>query len=418
MAQRSVIDLVVIGADAAGLAAAACAARAGAKVALAPTGGEVVDDGFVAEPPNFIWRLLDLHQYDLRFEDPGDDTTLFSAKATLSTGADARATADGLAAREPALAFLWPGFVEELTLAAGRAAEDRGNLAPGRFMSANAALDDYFDDEDLKTHLVSALVSRFGLAGDEAGSAQALASLSGAGRRRTLRRALDDALKSAALAAGVDIRDERLQAVRRADGKSWTITMADGRDLRARDVMASSAVIGEAAGLRITSAGSPLLRRAGAEATIRIRYDRRPKLSGRDAAARYFTATSREQIRRARNAMTEGRIAEDAPLTFEFCGKDVIARAPYCPARLRENGHFREWTGQDRQILARHATKEIERLFGDVGTPREIEATIGPDAAAGLRRRSFDAPAIHAPAPSHDDIGAAAALAMEIVRRD
>lgn len=416
MAPRTFIDLFIVGADAAGLAAAACAARSGAKVALAPTGGECVAEGLVAEPPNFVWRLLDLHQYDLRFEAPSGEATALSPTSLVATGADARGTAEGLAAREPSLEFLWPQFVEELSAVA--AAGGRGNLSPGEYQSANAALDDYFEDEALKTHLVSALVAPFGLAGDEAGSAQALVSVAGWSRRRTLRRALDDALKSAALAAGVEIREERLDAVERVDDKFWKIVLEDGRDLRARDAMASSALIGEAAGLRVAASGSPLLRRNGAEATIRIRYDRRPKLPGRDWRVRYHNAANRRQILRARDSMNAGRLAEEPPFSFEFAGKDVIARAPYCPARLRENGHFREWTGQDRQILGRQATDEVERLFGDVGNAREIEVTIGPDAASGLRRRVFDAPAILAPAPSHDDIGAAAALAMEIVRRD
>lgn len=416
MAPRTFIDLFIVGADAAGLAAAACAARSGAKVALAPTGGECVAEGLVAEPPNFVWRLLDLHQYDLRFEAPSGEATALSPTSLVATGADARGTAEGLAAREPSLEFLWPQFVEELSAVA--AAGGRGNLSPGEYQSANAALDDYFEDEALKTHLVSALVAPFGLAGDEAGSAQALVSVAGWSRRRTLRRALDDALKSAALAAGVEIREERLDAVERVDDKFWKIVLEDGRDLRARDAMASSALIGEAAGLRVAASGSPLLRRNGAEATIRIRYDRRPKLPGRDWRVRYHNAANRRQILRARDSMNAGRLAEEPPFSFEFAGKDVIARAPYCPARLRENGHFREWTGQDRQILGRQAADEVERLFGDVGNAREIEVTVGPDAAGGLRRRVFDAPAILAPAPSHDDIGAAAALAMEIVRRD
>jgi hypothetical protein len=416
MAPRSVIDLFVAGADAAGLAAAACAARSGAGVALAPTGGESLSEGFVAEPPNFVWRLLDLHQYDLRFEAPAGDATMLAGDEIVETGAETRETATKLAARHPTLEFLWPQFVDEL--AAASSTGGRVNLAPGEFQSANDALDDYFDDEDLKTHLVNTLISQFGLAGDEPGSAQALSSVVGWGRRRTLRRALDDALKTAAVAAGVEIRDERLHKVQRVDGKLWKIVMEDGRDIRARDIMASSALIGEAAGLRIGTSGSPLLRRNGAEATIRIRYDRRPKLAGRDWRVRYHTAANRRQIARARDAMNAGRIVDQPPLSLEFAGKDVIARAPYCPARLRENGHFREWTGQDRQVLGRQAAEEVERLFGDIGAAREIDVTIGPDAATGLRRRLFDAPPILAPPPSHDNIGAAAALAMEIVRRD
>jgi hypothetical protein len=183
--------------------------------------------------------------------------------------------------------------------------------------------------------------------------------------------------------------------------------------------MASSALLAEAAGLRVDAGGTPLRRRSGTQATIRIRYDRKPKLSAKDAAAGFFIAADRQAIIRARNGMIEGKLEDEAPLAFEIRGKEIFARAPFCPARLVDNGETREWTGQDRQILGRQTAAFIEkRLPGVTGTPREIEVTIGPDVASGLRRRSFDVPPTPAPAPSADPIGAAAALALEISRRD
>ncbi len=204
----------------------------------------------------------------------------------------------------------------------------------------------------------------------------------------------------------------------RADAKQWKAATDAGRDLRAKAVMASSAMIGESAGLRIGCGGSPLLRRNGAAAVIHIRYDKRPKPPGGNSGP-FFTAADRQSLIAARNAMIEGKIEENAPLSFEIDGKDIIARAPFCPARLRENGEDRDWTGQDRQVLGRQAAELIgRRLGGGVGNVREIEVTIGPDVAAGLKRRNFDAPQIPAPAPSLDTIGAAASLALELVRRD
>lgn len=414
MAPRPVLDLLVFGADAAGFAAAACAARSGAKVALVPTGGERAEDGLAVEPPNFVWRLLDLHQYALRFDDPAAETSTLADGSAVTTLPDAQRTADALAGRAASLEHLWPAFVAGME----KTAPHPGALAPTRFDAANDALDDYFDDEALKTHLVNALVSPFGLAGDEAGSAQALQAAALWGRRRALRRTLAETLRGAALNAGVDIREDAIASVERIDGKHWKAILQSSGEIRARDAMASSALLGEAAGLRVVAAGSPLLRRAGAEATIRIRYDKRPKLGGRDVHARYHTAAARRQILSARNAMAEGRLPDDPPMTIEFSGKDVIVRAPYCPARIHDNGAMRDWTGQDRQILGRQAVDQVERLFGDIGVAREIDVIIGADVAQGLRRRSFATPPIAAPAPSLDDIGAAAALAMEIVRRD
>lgn len=415
MAQRPSIRLLVIGADAAGYAAAACAARSGAAVALTATGGETLPEGAVAEPPNFVWRLLDLHQYGLKFEQPAPKTSLFGdGKAPLSTSDDAGSTGEKLAARDASLEYLWPAFVEQTKRGEAGALTGR-TLDCGRYQSANAALDDWFADEDLKTHLVCALVSPFGLAGDEAGSVAAL--FAGAvSPRRLAAASLFDILKTAAESAGVETAPGRLVALTRGDGKTFTAAMDDGREIRAKAAMASSALIGEAAGLRIAAKGSPLLRRSGAEATIRIRYDRKPKIAAKAMSAGYFTAPDRAAMRRARNNMLEGRIDEDSPLSFEIRGKEIIARAPFCPARLRENGELRDWTGQDRQILGRQAAATIAKRLGSVGTVRDIEVAIGADAASGLKRRTFHASPIPAPPPSHDAIGAAAALALEILR--
>ena len=412
MSQRAAVDLLIIGADAAGFAAAACAAKSGASVARAPTGGEAPAAGSASEPPNFIWRLLDLHLHDLQSGPAAPQTTLLE-KGALSTSADPMRTGEALAARDPALEHLWPAFAADMKRApAGRAPE-----AADRFLSANALLDDYFADEDLKTHLVSAFVAPFGLAGDEMGSAAALAGAGEMAHARISAKALFDALHDAATKAGVDCLSGRLQTLVRVDAKNWKTVMDNGHEARGRMAMASSVLLGEAAGLRVSCNGSPLVRRIGAEAIIRIRYDKRPSAAALRATSDFFTATDRAAILRARNAMIDGRIGDEPVLRFEVSGKEIIARAPYCAARLRENGDEREWTGQDRQILGRQAAALIEkRLGGGLGAVREIEVTIGADAATGLKRRSFDVPAIPAPAPSHDPIGAAAALALEIVR--
>ena len=91
-APRATVDLLVLGAGAAGLAAAACAAKSGAKAALAATGEERPEDGAVAEAPNAVWRLLDLHTYDLKFEERrGVASFLADGKAPLTTSDDAAA---------------------------------------------------------------------------------------------------------------------------------------------------------------------------------------------------------------------------------------------------------------------------------------------------------------------------------------
>lgn len=419
MARRATIDLLVIGADAAGLAAAACAARRGAKTALAATGDEPAAAGRVDEPPNFVWRLLDLHHYDLRLDAPGERVTLAADGArVLSTSANAAGAAEALAARDAALGPLWRSFAERIGDSTARSAERESDPPADVFLSANDLLDDYFADEALKAHLLSAFAAPFGLAGDEAGSAAALAAAGAAPRRRTSATALAEALIAAAKKSGVDLAAGKLQSLARIDGKIWKATMDSGREIRARQAMASSALIGEAAGLNIDCAGSPLVRRLGAEATIKIRYDKRPAGEGAMRNGVYYTAENRDQLIRARNSMIDGRLDDAPPLAFEIDGKEIVARAPFSPARIREGDEEREWTGQDRQVLGRQAASIIEKRLRRVGAIREIEVTIGPDPESGLRRRTFDRAAIPAPPPSDDAIGAAARLAMELALRE
>ncbi len=414
MSQRAAVDLIVIGADAAGFAAAACAAKSGASAAVVATGGEAPALGSADEPPNFVWRLLDLHLHDLRLEPPAARTTL-TGKSALQTFADPMRTGAELAARDATLEHLFPAFAAEMKPERASDARRGGE----RYLSANAVLDDYFGDEELKAHIVSSFVAPLGLSGNEAGSAAALGFAGAAPRRRVSARALADALAEIAKSAGAEILSGRLQALIRTEGKNWKAVMDNGHELRTRHVMAASALIGEAAGLRIACNGSPLVRRAGTEAVIRIRYDKRPSAPSLKDGGVFFTAMTRADIARAHDAMMDGRIDQAPALSFELSGKEVVARAPLCPARLREGDEEREWTGQDKQILGRQAASLIEqRLGGSVGAVREIEVTIGADAATGLKRRSFDMPPVPAPAPSMDPVGAAAALAMEIVRDD
>lgn len=408
MTTRPSVDLLVIGADVAGAAAAACAARRGAAVALMATGGEAPAIGFVDEPPDFVWRILDLHLRGLDLDPPAAHTTKAGADA-LTTTRDAARTSDLLSARSNGLEHLWPAFTASMNAVA-----DCDFSSPEKFLSANALLDDYFADELLKAHLVSSCLAPYGLAGDEAGSAAALACAAAPPRRRVRAGSLFDALAAIGEEAGVETVPGKLGALIRADGKTLKAVSDGGREIRVKAAMASSALIGEAAGLRISCKGSPLVRRAGAEAVIRVRYEKRAPQKG--AGGVYHTAPDRDAIARARDAMIDGRIEDEPHLSFETDGNEIVARAAYCPAVISDGGEMREWTGQDRQILGRRAASVIEKTLGvELGPPREIEVFIGADAKSGLYRRAFDMPPIAAPAPSADPIGAAAKLALELV---
>ena len=136
-----VFDLIVLGDDAAGAAAAAAVARLGRAVALAPTGHEALHAPPLVEPQNFVWRTLDLHR---RFAGgQGFAAEVLIGETLLELPAERRAAARALAMRAEALGGLYEEFAAAET------------LAPD-YESADAVLDDWFEDEALKAKIAEA----------------------------------------------------------------------------------------------------------------------------------------------------------------------------------------------------------------------------------------------------------------------
>lgn len=429
MAQRPTYDLLVAGADAAGYAAAAAAGRLGASAVVVSTGHEPRSSGSQPSPPNFVWRLLDLHRFDLKAVDAGPARTHLGEGDEVATVPDAGKAARLLAARDPALEHCWPDFVEAMARERARNApqtDDRARkgpllglaLADAPYSSALDVLNDRFADEGLKTHLLMTALAPLGLAGDEPGSARALFDLASADpSQRVDADALAEALAACARSAGAVIETGKLTRLARESERLWVAKFENGDEVRAARVLASTALGAEAAGFLVDAGGSPLRRQAGAEAAIRLRYGRKPRLRAGDSAGLHHVAADSHALARARDAMLEGRIDDAMPLTFEIRGREIIARAVFAPATIRENGGMREWTGQDLQILGRMAAAAIgRRLDPACGAPQSIDANLGPDVAAGLRKRDFTRTKLPAPPPSADAVGAAAALAMALVK--
>lgn len=429
MAQRPTLDLIVIGADAAGYAAAAAAMKLGARAALVRAGSEPKAAGLRPSPPNFVWRLLDLHRYDLATVDAGLTVTHLAEGEDIATPADPLKAARLLAARDPALEYLWTDFASAMARSQEDAetanAQPRGAapfglaLADARWASAVDVLDDRFTDEGLKAHVLMSALAPLGLAGDEPGSALALFD---AGARDPAQRvdaeALQEALAAAAKEAGVTVETGKLVRLQRTGDRAVTAQLDNGTELRAARAVASSALIADAAGLVVEAGGSPLRRQAGIEATIRLRYARKPRVkAGAQSGVVHHIVADKRALQRARDAMLEGRLDEAMPISFEIRGREIIARATYAPAAIRDNGAMREWTGQDLQILGRAAAATIgRRLDPACGSPQAVDTILGADPAAGLRRRDFSQCPVAAPAPSIDGVGAATALAMRLAR--
>ena len=190
-------DLLVIGADEASLAAAAVAARSGVAVALLRSPKQKTRVVSFCDIPNFVWRRLDLHEYGLIVEPVSSRVTLTPDGERLTTYKNLNETKSTLAKSGGDDHLLWPSFVDEmknldtvygLQETAANAHINGGepfSLFNGDVRSlkslthavsnCNTLLDDYFQDEALKTHVAAHALSSMGLGGNEPGSALALA---------------------------------------------------------------------------------------------------------------------------------------------------------------------------------------------------------------------------------------------------
>ncbi|MBI1365792.1 MAG: hypothetical protein GC153_07505 [Alphaproteobacteria bacterium] len=442
MKTRAPYELAVIGADAAGLAAAACAARAGARVALVGAPAPARPKGATSPSvPDFVWRRLDLQDSGLQLQPVEAYVSLFEDGKSLATYASSSKTRAALEREGVGDFRLWTDFQLALTALwkeggemARRASINgaRANAHPlltalsapsgerlAQKLAATTAglLDDFFTSEELKVHLANIALSPFGLGGDETGSALAVASLSDAAgwRSRARRRApsLEIALEDVAKAAGVEFFSQKILDIR-ADEKLAKLSLDSGEALKARRVMASSEAAAAAAGLKIAHGLAPLARREGAQADIRLKFSKAPPPPAAGKHAVFFLADSIASISEARDAVLEGRLPERPPISFEFVKDEIIVRAPYCPAVLRTEGESREWTEQDRQALGRQIVARLAPyLNGAVRNIRRIEVSVSPAGAP-----KGDAGAVAAPPPGHDVVGAAARLALDLVSGD
>lgn len=439
MKKKPPYDLLVIGAEPAGFAAAACAARQGANVGLIRAGEKKPRGGSNPGIPDFVWRKLNLQDAGLDVQPVSARVSLFEGGRSIATYASAGKTRDALEKTGGGDHHLWADFNDALSRlwsegedvarasAAGKEKSapllaalcaPQGAAAAGRLTrSTSSLLEDFFASDELKTHLASVALAPFGLGGDEPGSGLALAALSepAAWRMRggAKGRSLLEALEEAAKAAGVEIIEQRLRSVAAADNRARAVTLENGDVIRARHVMAASIDAAARADLDLAPAFSPLARRDGAVADIRLRFQKAPPALEAGKGAVYYLADSLGAIADARDAALEGRLIERMPISFEFNKDEIVVHAPYCPAFLKTENEIREWSEQDRQALGMQIVARLEPfLNGATKSVKRIDIRVTP--AAPL---PGDAPAraILAPPPGHDPIGAAARLALELV---
>lgn len=440
------LDILVIGDDEPSLCAAACAARAGAATGLVslPRGGKPLNTASVPGIPNDVWRRLDLHEYALNVVPVSARVTLFDEQASLATRANARDTGEDLAEHDVDGHGLWTDFVDEMRalgredvlspLCAGAPADAAAQLL--RLFEDTRAMDraarlsgtsseilgDFFENAQLKDHLAAHALSRGGLSGVEAGSAASLTdSLNETAwpvRPEGGAKALQEVLRTICEKAGVQFFDGPLKPgpVRKEgrNGRLRTLSVNGHDKLKTRYVFFATPAAAEQAGAASAALGGAIGGGRMATAVMRFKLADATDPPSGDTNAIFQIVDEGDDMRRARNAAVRGRLPEKLPVEFEFTSNgDIVARTSYCPAAFCEEGEWRAWTSQDRQVVsARIKERLVSRMpnLAEAIRSTRIEVT-GPPEQAFF---SYADDIIVQPS-RHDAIGAAVRLIDRVV---
>lgn len=432
-------DVLVVGDDAPSLCAAAAAAAAGAKTILAPSKGKrLAAPPSVCDIPNFVWRRLELQDFGLSLEPVSARITLLADGKSTTTYRSPHETATALYEEDPGAASLWPALTEDMRalamsgLGAGGALTAGAELPVGASLrmlndmarlsgSSTEMLDDYLNGGPLSTHIGAHALAASGLGGAEAGSAMMLPEFfsehSWRVRTKPGSRSVLGALRKACEHHGVSLAPKDLKRAA-ADGvKMNIINFGSEEKIRVREIFFASPNAAETAGYRgVHSALAPY---NGARATLRLKLRSDISLPAGDKQAIFQLIDSGEDIRSARESALDGRLSESLPVEFEFTDKgDIVAYTSYIPRQHREDGEWRGWTGQDRQLLSKIM---IDRLASRIDGLREkiqkqeISVT---EASADNEDPFMSARNVTLQPNRHDAVAAAVALIDKVLAND
>lgn len=397
-------DFLVIGDDEASLCVAATAAKAGARAAHLRIAQRKKQNAGAAAPeiPNFVWRRLDLQEYDIAVEPVSARVTLFKDRDPMITFASSRRTSDALEKRRLDDHFVWDDFVQETAALAKdailselRAASPTFGkdlttlLSDPRALDRTARLygscadlvDDYFSDESLKAHISAHALAAGGAGDHEAGSARLLAEFLDEGSWR-MRAAKDSigvmsVLEQVAKDAGVVAYSGKVTDIARDNAKQVSVCVGAEDKVKVRYIFFATPDAALAAGASLSADGTP-----HANFTVRFKLSNRIEPPAGDEKSIFEIIDDGTDIRRARDAAVTGELDDRVPVEFEFTPNgEIIAHSAYFPATFYEDGVWRGWTGQDRQAAAAIIKKRIaSRLpdFADAVRRMETEVVTPP----------------------------------------
>lgn len=432
------LDVLVVGSDEASLCAAACAARGGARVGLlrSKPEGKRQSGASVSAVPNAVWRRLDLQDYGVSLEPVSARISLMEEGESVATYASVRQTGAALAANGAKDHLLWSSFVDDMARLhrtadlndavtgspngveplTGLLENPRRLAAVGQLTGTCAdLLDDFFSDDRLKAHLAACSVGRAGLGGRELGAAlevpQSLDDDAWRVRSTADGASLHAVLEKICTDSGVEYFEGALVSISAEGGKHKTIDITGGVKLKSRCVFFATPEAAASAG--IETPASPLTAQNKVTASMRFKLRKSVKPPAGDKDAIFFILDNIDDLQTARDCVVDGQLPESLPVEFEFARNgDLIARTHYCPKAFREEGEWRDWTGQDRQAVAARITQRLASRMSAL--PAAIKKSkiefIGAD-ESGRNTPTLASPGLVVIQPSHHNtIGAAVQL--------
>ena len=384
-------ELLVIGDDAPSLAAAAAAAASGASTALASAGAPTDIGPSVCDIPNFVWRRLDLQEFGLEVEPVSARVTLLADGKATMTMRSARESVEALRDVDSDGAAMWPALIDDMQALGEDGIAPDPSASPDMLARLNdlralgniarlagtgeELIDDFVNGGPLSTHIQAHALAPFGLGGVETGSASAFPEFfdehAWRVRAKSGTRSIVGALRKACESHGVVAAPAEIQLVSADGAKHNSILFENSEKIRSRRIFFASPDAAQAAGYAPPGQSGPV---NGARAVMRIKLHDRIEAPAGDCRAVFQIVDEASDIKKARQDALEGRISERLPVTFEFTDKgDIVARTSFAPKRLQEEGEWRPWTGQDRQVLS---TVFLNRLASRIdGLHEQIRKT-------------------------------------------
>lgn len=376
-------DVVVIGADAPGLCAAASAALGGARVGVVSVAAvEASAPPMHSTIPGFVWRRLGLDRFEIETAPASARVTIVGADTVISTSKSVRESADEIGKGNNDDGVLWQEFFDKAREIAPRneiglfnANRDFGEIE--RAMApCREIVSDFFGDGEVCAHFLAHALSPGGLGGWEAGSAGLLGQFVAvdAWPERSGRGKLIAALQSICAEAGVEMLNGDA-AIEPCEKARWRQLRVGEAHVRSRRLFFSSP--GAAAAYGVEGC-DPAASQALGGATINVRLKLRADVAAPhgDASSVFQLIDNIDELVFARDAARAGRLADRLPVSFQFDDNgDIVARSAYCPRDfVDDDGDERGWTGQDRQAAAGRVVEKLKEHMPSLSTAiRKVE---------------------------------------------